>query len=324
MWGFPGSGKSNFGLMLVDKCITQTEDKVLLRGDRFCEWRHFMASGFRMCLVIPKKARDHITEVNISLEEWAEEEHFDVMYVDHEKINVVELFIGVDILIFYDACFTLAARGWFWAGIFEQLVNRTTLTNTVITYLDHEAGVLLPEIALSESLKAKGHWRAVNKICELFVDFRKGLIRPILISQLEGEINHRLRQKCLFNVIRQGIASKGFPPEVQEAVIRQLVNMYTITIGKKVYTRGNTNTKYPEDPQVRKLICAQLIEHLTEDLDEDDNTDLYLAVLTDLADGYSERETARRRSITKGQVNYIRSKNREEFVLLPKKVAAAE
>jgi hypothetical protein len=267
MWGFPGSGKTNLGLLLAEMCMKETKDKLLLRGDRFCEWRHFMTSGFSMCLVIPVAAMHHIHEVNIELKEWDEDENFTVIYEHHEDLQVLDFLQKYDIVVLYDACFSLAARGWFWANIFEQLVNRIVLTNTVITYLDSEAGILLPEIALSESVKARGHWRAVNKVCELFVDFRKALIRPILISQLEAEINHRIRMKCMFNIIRQGVVGKGFPHQVVKEAPDQLINQFIMAVGKQLYTRGNIAPKYPEDPYVRKLIAKLTIEHLTAEED---------------------------------------------------------
>lgn len=263
IWGFPGSGKTNLGMTLAEMCMAETGDKLLLRGDRFCEWRHFMSCGYPMHLVIPKEVEDQLHPVNIDLEDWATEPQFTVSYLPHDKIDVVDLLLNTTILVLYDACFALAAKGWFWAKVFEQLVNRTQLENTVITYLDSEAGILLPEIALSESKKARGHWRAVNKVCELFVDFRKGLIRPILISQLEAEINHRIRMKCLFNIIKQGVVGKGFPLQVVRDAPNQRVDQFIIAVGKQLYTRGNVAPKYPEDPDIRKLIATQSIEHIT-------------------------------------------------------------
>jgi len=124
----------------------------------------------------------------------------------------------------------------------------------VITYLDHEAGVLFPEIALSESKEADSHWKAVNRICELFVFFRKALIRPMFVSQMESEINHRLRGKCLFSIIKKGVAGKFQPEQVRMEAPKQRVDQFIVSIGKELYTRWNEAKKFAETDKVWKMI----------------------------------------------------------------------
>ena len=182
--------------------------------------------------------------------------------IDNESVDdfkIMHHFNEVDILILHDICFPLALKGWFWAKVFLQLVNRIEWTEAAIAYLDHEAGVLLPEIALSESKGAGSHWRAVNQICEYFVDFRKALIRPLLISQLEGEINWRLRQKCMYTVVKKGAISTAFPENVREIGIRQAIDEFILVSARQLYRPHNKARKFPEHKPRIKMIPTDYI-----------------------------------------------------------------
>lgn len=264
IYGFPGSGKSNLGSLLLSNCLEQG-DCGLMRGDLFAEWRHFQANyKYPVKLLIPGsiKASD-LTCIGFNLKE------IDHEFVDTQDFNVVDHLEPERLLVLYDACYGLAGKGWFWAVVFEQLIQRDRLISTPVTYLDHEAGILFPEIALSESKDAQSHWRAVNAICEHFVFFRKALIRPILISQLETEINHRLRGKCLWNVIKQGAVSKGHPESVRQAAPRQRVHEFISSIGKEVFTRGNVSKKFKETKHVWKMLAHKLVHPFPDKLPVD-------------------------------------------------------
>lgn len=263
-WGFPGSGKSNLGLHMADLCITETQDKLLLRGDRFAEWQHYLLKpAFKIHLVIPLEAKDKYRYLPYGSEKLFHKHNLTVTtedsYLDIQK-DPMTYFADHDIVVILDINFPLGQKGWFWANIFEALVNRMEYTDRAISFLDHEAGILLPEIALSELKDAKNHWKAVNRVCELFVDFRKALIRGILISQLEGEINWRIRQKCMFNIIKQGIAGRIMPKQVQKEAPRQRIDQFIVVVGKELYTRGNVAPKYPEVSPRLKMIPIAPIE----------------------------------------------------------------
>ena len=246
--GFPGSGKSNLGNMILSWCLAETDDMGLMRGDLFAEWRHFTNYNYPIKILIPEKLVGKIKCVNFSLD------NHDWESFDPSSWNIMDHMIPHGILVLYDAGFTLASKGWFWADVFEQLVQRSERIDQVITYLDHEAGVLFPEIALSESKEADSHWKAVNRICELFVFFRKALIRPMFVSQMESEINHRLRGKCLFSIIKKGVAGKFQPEQVRMEAPKQRVDQFIVSIGKELYTRWNEAKKFAETDKVWKMI----------------------------------------------------------------------
>jgi len=260
VFGFPGSGKSNFSNNLLAHCLLQG-DMGLIRGSMNCEWRHFTLYDHKINLLVPeeiydktKDIKDQIDCINCKFET------VNLDSFDHNDFHIIDHLEQGQLLVIYDAAFSLPSRGWFWADIFEQLVNRTEKYDVPVTFLEHEAGVLFPEIALSESKKAQNHWLAVNRICELFVDFRKNLIRPILISQLASEINHRLRDKCLYTVIKKGIAGKHYPEEVRQEAPHQRVDQYTVTIGKEIYTRYNDAEKFLEISRMWKMVPHKEIE----------------------------------------------------------------
>ena len=260
--GFPGSGKSNLGNGIVATCIDENNDCVILRGDIFAEWRHFTNYKYPIHLMIPEAAKNSIAYINFSLDDLAKDEYFSYSYFNHLDFRIIDHLEPGKILVLYDGAFDLASKGWFWANIFHQLVLRTKLVDHVITFLDNESGNLLPEIALSESERAKSHWKAVNHMCELFVYFRKGLIRPIFISQLEAEINHRIREKCHYKIHKKGVASKQYPRQIQEAAPRQRVDQYIISVGKELYTRHNVSEKFKETKEVWKMVLPFGVEEL--------------------------------------------------------------
>ena len=283
IWGLPGSGKSNLALHLVDLAMKGTQDKVLLRGDRFAEWQHFLLRpNTKLHLVIPAEAAGKYRYIipkgsHPSVEEmhyWLEQEYKVTVTTDdsYEYIqnNPMSYFENHDIVILMDVNFPLGQKGWFWSKVFRSLLNRFEFTDRAITYLDHEAGILFPEIALSESKEAKNHWKAVNDVCESFVDFRKGLIRTILISQLEGEINWRIRQKCMYSIIKQGIAGRNMPKQIIKEAPRQRIDQFICVIGRELFTRENIAPKYPEISPRLKVIPLDVIELIEPEKEEED------------------------------------------------------
>lgn len=262
IWGAPGSGKSNLATYIAWLCMERQGDKLLLRGDRFCEWQHYLNRGRQITLWIPKEAKGKWQYSDSQYEDLIKDAGVEI--VEDEGWNEFNIMRhlrkdDVDILVMHDICFPLALKGWFWAKIFLQLINRIQLIDQAICFLDHEAGVLLPEIALSESKEAGSHWKAVNRICEYFVDFRKALVRPILISQLEGEINWRLRQKCMFTIVKKGTISTGFPEDVRELGVRQAIDEYILVSARKLYRPHNKARKFPEHKPRIKMIPTEYI-----------------------------------------------------------------
>ena len=262
IFGFPGSGKSNLANILISYCLEQG-DMILTRGSMNCEWRHFSKIlDYKIKILIPEELAG---DKGIKFHGFELKDH-DHEYFKPEEFKIMDHLERGEILVIYDAAFDLASRGWFWAGIFQQLIRRTEKCDAPVTYLDHEAGILFPEIALSGSKDAQNHWKAVNKITELFVDFRKNLVRPILLSQLPSEINHRLRDKCLFTIIKQGVAGKHYPEQVREEAPQQLVNQFISSIGKGPYIRWNTSEKFKEIKKMWKMVPQKELSLFVEEI----------------------------------------------------------
>lgn len=177
-----------------------------------------------------------------------------------------------EITVIYDACYSLSSRGWLWYDIFDQLVKRVGDTVEIaVAYLDHEAGIMFPEIALSATKEANSHWKAVNKTCESFVDWRKGMIRPLLISQLESEIIHRIRDKCIAKAHKKGVLSKRYPEPLVRAVARQRVDEYSLSLARELYTRGNTMPKFKEISHVWKMVPQVEVTYGQSNIEEEAN-----------------------------------------------------
>jgi hypothetical protein len=251
--GLPGTGKSNIANLLFTHCMKQGNYGIV-HGDRFCEWRHF--------LNYPK----HIKEILILIPEELSPQDTEIVRVPQD---IQESFVRVNfqtldftstlkphrVVVVYDACYDIASQAWLWVKIFDQMVNRKLpYCDNPLTYLNHEAGVLFPEIALSETKLALNQWLAVNTFCEQFVFFRKALIRPILVSQIESEMKHQIRLKCMWQVYRQGRAGRGSPDDIKMAATRLRLDQFSVVVGGGLYSKWNKADKFREISTIWKMI----------------------------------------------------------------------
>jgi predicted Zn-ribbon and HTH transcriptional regulator len=258
--GFPGSGKSNMGNRIFLDCMS-SGDMGILRGDRFAEWRHLVnyLKEYELTMEVLIPGWQYIKTVNVPDEALLNAQDCYINTVDYPIVNIMKFMEPRKIVVVCDFMYDLKDKGWTWVNIFEQLINRTEYINIPITYLDHEAGITLPEIALSDTKKSRSHWMAVNRICELFVDFRKGLIRPIFISQLEPEIKHQIREKCIFRVHKQGIISRRNPEKMQKRAPRLPLNYYILSVARELYNPNCIVDKLEETNEVWKMIPTKML-----------------------------------------------------------------
>lgn len=272
--GAPGSGKSNMANMLMSWLLLEGECGIT-RATNHCEWRHFINYTHPIKLLYPEELRKIVKPINFEFKTLEKSDDFSIDYFpSDEPFDIVKHLDPGTLLAVYDGGYTLGTRAWLWADIFDSLVKRSTFVDTVITWLDHEAGILLPEIALSTSKNAESHWRAVNKVAELFVDFRKNLIRPIMVSQEETEIYHRIRggSKCFYHIHRRGGLPKWYSDQVKRACPRLRIDQYISTVGRgEIWTLNNTIKKFREIKSRYKMIVKtnQEIKYLPDAEEEE-------------------------------------------------------
>ncbi|MFX0205926.1 MAG: hypothetical protein ACFFDT_08055, partial [Candidatus Hodarchaeota archaeon] len=256
IFGLPGTGKTHQGMKILRDCLKNGEIGIM-RGDIFTEWRHFLNfpdSIKKVLVLIPKRGKIHNIRV-------PNEVITDFRFVDFNTLNICDYLVPRQLTVCYDENYGLSEKAWFWVKTFKQIISRyqKEIVDIPVAYLDNEAGILWPETALSgtkESKETKNHWKAVHKFCELAVYFRKALVRPILISQLEQEIKWQLRMKCMWQVIRKGKAPRYAPAQVQRAAPLQSIEQYIVMLGGGLYCTGNTNYAFPETKEIWKMIPA--------------------------------------------------------------------
>lgn len=281
--GAPGSGKSNMANMLMSWLLLEDECGIT-RATNHCEWRHFINYTHPIKLLYPIELEDIIQHIGFDLDKLALSNDFSYgTFPSDEPLDIISHLEPGSLLAIYDGGYTLGTRGWLWADVFDSLVKRSTLINTVITWLDHEAGILLPEIALSTSKNAESHWRAVNKVAELFVDFRKNLIRHIMVSQEETEIYHRIRggSKCFYHIHRRGGLPKWYSDQVKRACPRLRIDQYISTVGRgEIWTLNNNIKKFKEIKTRYKMIVKtnDEIKYLPEAEIEDNGKDVLAGI----------------------------------------------
>lgn len=243
MIGLPGTGKSNMSTSLYNKCLNRGEF-LIMPGDRFCEWRHYpFHPNFqtKIKILIPENVDIHYH--NFKQNGWFEETNYDKLdiltYLD-EKTRL---------LVIYDQHIPVPERSLLWVKVLEQLINRIEYLDLAMGLLFHEAGILFPEYA------SGNQWRAVKKFSELFVETRKGLVRTLLISQLDTEIESTIRKKCLYACIRKAKLSRsvGWPKPLIKAAPFTKLNEYHWCWGG-LYNRKNTITKFQEKKNIFKMI----------------------------------------------------------------------
>lgn len=244
MIGLPGTGKSNMSTGLLQKCL-QKGEMLIMPGDRFCEWRHFPFHPkfpTKIRILIPKDVEIyyHNFEPNGWFQEPIEYEDLDIFhYLDKDH----------KLLVIYDQHMPLTIRSMFWVHILSQLLNRKEYLDFAIGMLFHEAGIYFSEFTKGDQ------WRAIKNFSELFVESRKGLVRILLESQIDTEIESTIRRKCMYACIRKARLSRsvGWPKPLIKAAPFTAINEFHWVFGG-LYVRRNTITKYYEKKSLFKMV----------------------------------------------------------------------
>lgn len=263
MIGYPGTGKSNMSTGLFQKCL-QLGEGLVMPGDRFCEWRHYPYHPkfpTNLTVLIPKKPDLFYYPDKETVQRrgrWFE--------VDYKDLDVFD-FLDEDnrLLVIYDQHLRLPSRSKLWANILGQLLNRdpTILREKAIGMLFHEAGVLFPQNAIGLQ------WRAVDKFSELFVETRKGLVRVMLISQIDTEIESTIRGKALYAIIRKSTLGKSWPKLVRKVAPFTPLNGYQLVLGKGLYLLDNEIDAFFEKKSIFKIIPTSLIDEVKDSSDHE-------------------------------------------------------
>ena len=252
--GLPGTGKSNMANLLAWYCL-QKGEHLLLPGDRFCEWRHFLdyPSTCRVKVIVPSSEMVELKYHPEKIEDYKIFIKLDSYENIVEEVNKVLKEDTPTVLAIYDACFKPADRAALWVILVENLINRFYHIDKAIGILFHESGNYWPEMARSN------HWKAVDDFCSLFVDCRKGLVRPIIISQLDAEVETRIRGKCMVKVHRKGWGSRKLPTPLKESIPFTAINEYQYQYGG-LYVRYNTIDLFKEKKIIYKIIPCRYID----------------------------------------------------------------
>ena len=246
MIGLPGTGKSNMATGLMMQCLKKGET-MIMPGDRFCEWRHFpyhpifKKNNWDITILVPEATE--ITYVNFEKNGWFQSLEYD----DLEVMNYLQ---GSNrLLVIYDQHLRLQARAALWVEVLTQLLNRTEHLEQAIGLLFHEAGIYFSEYSSGDQ------WRAIKNFSELFVECRKGLVRNLIVSQLDTEIESTVRKKCMFACIRKTKLARsiGWPKPLIKAAPFTPINGYHWTEGG-LYNRSNTVKKFFEKKIIYKMI----------------------------------------------------------------------
>ncbi len=247
--GLPGTGKTNQASLLAVYCMEKGEH-IVMPGDRFCEWRHFLDYDCNVKVLIPKTKE---LELIGYVPEWLEDKEY-IISTDYQKLDIFK-YLETDptVLAIYDACFGIADRAQLWVYVLRQLLNRNKFIDHAIALLFHEAGIYWPENARGE------HWGAVEDFANLFVDCRKGLVRPILESQLQTEIYHLIRMKCMAAVHRKGFPSRRLPDPLQKVIPYTALNEFHFQYGG-LYVRKNIIDKFQEKKILYKMVPRRYID----------------------------------------------------------------
>ncbi len=245
--GLPGTGKSNMAMALAVYCM-QKGEHVILPGDRFCEWRHFLEYDIcNVTVLVPEEAPIEYIPKKIK-EKWY------IKRISYKKLDIFKYLTDKPtVLAIYDACFEIADRARLWVHVTKQLLNRIKFIDKAIALLFHEAGIYWPENARGE------HWGAVEDFSNLFVDCRKGLVRPILVSQLQTELYHPIRMKCMALVHRKGFPSRRLPDPLQKAIPYTALNEFHFQYGG-LYVRNNLIDCFLEKKILYKMVPRRYID----------------------------------------------------------------
>ncbi len=190
--------------------------------------------------------------------EWLEKRDYftKVNYNDIDIAEYLEDKAKPQILAIYDAHYTIAPRAFLWVDVFKQLLNRIFDLDSAITLLFHEAGIYWSEMAQGD------HWKAVDLFSQFFVDARKGLVRPILVSQLETEVSYTIRNKCMWRIHRKGLGTHNQAEPLRKVIPFTALDEYHLQFGG-IYVRYNIADLFAEKKEIYKMIPRRYIDEVS-------------------------------------------------------------
>lgn len=224
-------------------------------GDRFCEWRHFPYHPkfpTKMIVLVPNNVEVQYFPSKEKVQQlgtWYE--------VDYSDLNVLH-YLDDDhrLVVIYDQHLRLASRTKLWAHVVTQLLNRDPgmLDQKAVGLLFHEAGILFPQNAVGQQ------WLAVDEFSERFVECRKGLVRNMMVSQIDTEIESTIRGKCMYGIIRKSTLNKSWPKLVRKVAPFTALNQYQLVLGKGLYLLDNQVGAFYEKKSIFKMVPMHLID----------------------------------------------------------------
>lgn len=233
--GLPGTGKSQIANYILGLCLKERKENFIIPFDVQCEFLNVAPYAKKLIILMPEDIEFHFHNFDKSK----------VKRIDYEDLSIEKYLRDQDstLIAIYDNHYRgnqLFERTNLWVKIAQQLLDRTYSLDNAIGILFHEAGIYFPQMPIDK------HWKAVRDFSELFVDFRKRLLRGIFISQLDKEILNTIRGKCLWRIYRKGFVSKeGNPKPIYKSTPFLGLNQYHFLHGG-LYTMDNEIGRMPE------------------------------------------------------------------------------
>jgi hypothetical protein len=272
--GLPGTGKSQIGNYISGLCLKERKENFVVPFDVQCEFLNLKPYAKETIMILPEDVEFHYhncDDIKYNTKK-------NVLRVNYDDLNIEKYLKRKEqtLVAIYDNHYRgnqLFERTNLWVKIAQQLLDRTYLLDNAVGLLFHEAGIYFPQVPIDK------HWKSVKDFSELFVDFRKRLLRGIFISQRDKEINVNVRGKCMWHVYRKGYVSKeGNPKPIYKSTPFLALNQYHFMFGG-LYTMDNVIGKLPEHNHNKRVIP---ITPMTEQQEPNNGTsmrDIYIKKL---------------------------------------------
>lgn len=265
MSGYPGSGKSNHASSIIAKSIQRTKELAIMHGDIGTEWRHYLNFSKYLTgiiLLIPTQIKNDLTFitndiVSNSFPSEIKENYkvkLEIKYIDFEKFQITDYFKENWLTVLYDGCFIDETRTQLWEQIAKQLIFRTKFYNNTMTYLCHEAHKIYPQTASSKQ------WKAIIRFVMYFGEFRKRLIRSVLLTHSETDVFDMVRKRCYWKVYRDAFPTNPRHRKiVKEYVFNMAIHKYHVFKGE-LYAPLQQNEKMKEIKNQWLMLPRDLIK----------------------------------------------------------------